>query len=235
MIQKLRRDTLSSQVTQNLIAMIDAQDLAPGDTLPSETQLALEFGASRPVIREALKTLQGEGIIEIVTGKNAVIKPVSSAMLRKFFERAIALKSASFRDLIEVRRGLEIQSVMLAAQRATDEDIAALERTIERMRETLHDHERFAEHDVEFHLLIASAARNPMIYYLVESIRDALRENILLGMKARYTPDDYAQVRLRHESILQALRDHQPVAAQEAMQAHFDEALKALHPDKDSS
>jgi DNA-binding FadR family transcriptional regulator len=233
MIQKVRRDTLSQQVTQNLIAMIDAQDLAPGDPLPSEAQLALEFGTSRPVIREALKTLQGEGIIEIVTGKNAVVKPLSSAMLRKFFQRAVALKSATFHDLIEVRRGLEIQSVMLAAERITDDDLAALEQVMAHMRETLHDHERFAEYDVEFHLLIASAARNPMIYYLIESIRDALRENILLGMKSRYTPAEYARVQSSHEAILQALRDRQPQAAQAAMQAHFDEALKALHPERE--
>lgn len=233
MIQKVKRNTLSEQVTQSLIAMIDAQDLVPGDALPSEGQLAEEFGASRPVIREALKTLQGEGLIEIITGKNAVIKPVSSAMLRKFFERAIAFRSASFRDLIEVRRGLELQSVLLAAQRVTEGEIAELERLVMQMRQTLHEHIRFAEHDVAFHLLIATAARNPIIYYLIESIRDALRDNVLLGMKRRYRAEDLARVQLCHEAIFEALRVRDPSAAQMAMQEHFDEALWILQPRDD--
>jgi GntR family transcriptional regulator, transcriptional repressor for pyruvate dehydrogenase complex len=229
MIQKVKRSTLSDQVTQSLIAMIDAQDLAPGDTLPSEGQLADEFGASRPVIREALKTLQGEGLIEVVTGKNAVIKPISSTMLRKFFERAIAMKSASFRDLIEVRLGLELQSVTLAAERCADADLTALAQVMDQMRDHLQDHVRFAEHDVAFHLLIASAAKNPMIYYLLESLRDAMRENVLQGMRIRFSPEDCARVVLRHEAILQALREHDVQAAQQAMQEHFTEALRALH------
>jgi DNA-binding FadR family transcriptional regulator len=233
MIRKVKRDTLSEQVSQYLMEFISEQALAPGDTLPSESRLAEEFGASRPVIREALKTLQGEGLIEIVTGKNAVIKPISSAILRKFFERAVAFKSASFRDLIEVRRGLEIQSVMLAAERCSSEDITHLEGIISHMRQNLPDHDRYAEYDVQFHLLIASAAINPIIYYLIESIRDAMRANVLLGLKHRLTHDELDRVQSCHEAILHALREHDAAAAQRAMQAHFDEALRALIYEKD--
>lgn len=228
MIQKVKRDTLSEQVTQGLMEFIDAHDLAPGDKLPSESQLAEEFGVSRPVIREALKSLQGEGIIEIVTGKQAVILPVSSAILRKFFERAIAFRSASFMHLIEVRRGIEIECAMLAAERATQSDLDALQACLLKMQASLKQHEEFAEHDVQFHLLIASAARNPMMYYLIESLREALRANVLRGLRHRFSDEDYAQVQLRHEDILQALIAHDPQQARQAMQAHFDEALKAL-------
>jgi GntR family transcriptional regulator, transcriptional repressor for pyruvate dehydrogenase complex len=233
MIRKVKRDTLSEQVTQHLMELISEQALSPGDSLPSESRLAEDFGASRPVIREALKTLQGEGIIEIVTGKNAVIKPISSAILRKFFERAVAFKSASFRDLIEVRRGLEIQSVMLAAERCSRDDLTALEEVLQSMRDNLHAHERFAEYDVQFHLLIASAAQNPIIYYLIESIRDAMHENVLLGLKHRLTEDELERVQACHETILQALTDHNVMTAQLAMQAHFDEALRALIYEKE--
>lgn len=230
MIRKVRRDTLSEQVTQGILAFIDEQQLSAGDALPSEGRLAEEFGVSRPIIREALKTLQGEGIIEIVTGKNAVIKPISSALLRKFFERAIAFKTASFQDLIEVRRALEIQSVMLAAERCTERDLQAMQRSVQQMAANLHKHEVFAEHDVQFHLLIASASRNPMIFHLIESIREAMRDTVLQGLQHRFTEEEFQQVQLRHETILQALKDHDVAQAQQAMQEHFDEALKALLP-----
>ncbi|NJL94285.1 MAG: FadR family transcriptional regulator [Anaerolineae bacterium] len=225
---KVKRETLADQVTQGLVAWIDQQNLAPGDALPSEAQLAEDFGVSRPVIREALKTLQGEGIIEVITGKNAVIKPLSSALLRKFFARAVAFQTATFQDLIEVRRGLEIQSVRLAAERCTAEDLAALEATFARMRAEIHQHQRFAEQDVQFHLQIASAARNPILYYLVESIRDVMRANVIHGLRHRFSEEDYAQVQARHAAILVALRAQDADQAQWAMQAHFDEALKAL-------
>jgi len=234
MIQKVKRDTLSEQVTQGLIEFIDAESLSPGDSLPSESKLAEEFGVSRPIIREAMKTLQGEGIIEIVTGKNAVIKPISSAMLRKFFDRAITLKSASFGDLIEARRGLEIQSVMLAAERCTDADIAKMHDVIQQMRKHITEHEVFAGYDVQFHLLIASAAQNPVIYHLVESIRDTMRDNALFGLGHLLTDKEYQQVQLRHEAILKALEAHDPQAAQIAMEEHFDTALKASLNKKDN-
>lgn len=228
MTRKVKRDTLSDQVAQGLMAFIDEHDLMPGQSLPSENQLAQEFGVSRPVIREALRTLQGEGIIEIITGKNAVIKPISSRILRKFFERSIILRSASFQDLIEVRRGLEIQSVMLAAQRCTPADIEQMQTVITHMRDNVKSHETFAEYDVQFHLLIAAAARNSIIYHLIESIREAMRENILQGMKHRFANEDYDQVQCRHEAILEALRHRNPEQARYAMQQHFDEALKAI-------
>ena len=233
MIKKVKRDTLADQVTDGLLAFIDAQDLAPGDSLPSEIQLAEEFGVSRPVIREALKTLQGEGLIEVVTGKSAMIKPVSSAMLQKFFERAIAFKSASFKDLIELRRGLEIQSVTLAAQRCTEADIEQLKNTLAQMRTQVKAHEQFADLDVAFHLHIASAACNPMIYHLIKSIRDVMHENVIRGLEHRFTDAAYEQVLVRHDAILQALMHHDADAAQLAMQAHFDEAMTALLHDKD--
>lgn len=228
MIQKVRRDTLSEQVTQGILTFIDEQDMVAGDALPSEARLAEEFGVSRPIIREALKTLQGEGVIEIVTGKNAVIKPVSSVLLRKFFERAIAFKSASFKDLIEVRRGLEIQSVILASQRCTDDDLEALALSLNAMRDNLNNQPTFAEHDIDFHLRIASASGNPMMFYLIESIREAMRDTILQGLKHRLKQEEFQQVQQCHEAIFDALKNHDAEQAQLAMQAHFDEALTGL-------
>lgn len=233
MVRKIKRGNLSDQVSEGLLSLIDEQDLLPGDSLPSESQLAEEFGVSRPVIREALKILQGEGLVEIVTGKNAIIRPVSSAVLRKFFERAIAFKTASFRHLIEVRRGLEVQSVMLAAERRTDDDIAAMHTALDLMRDNLKTHDVFADHDVSFHLQIASATHNPMIYHLVESIRDVMHDNVILGLQHRFTDADYDRIQELHVSIFQAVTDQDVQQAQASMNAHFEEALDALLYSKD--
>src|SRR5512143_1516024 len=123
MLPKITRGTLADQVTDRLLEYIEAQHLKPGDLLPSETSLVASFGVSRPVIREALKSLSGKGIIEIVNGKGALIRPVDSDPLRLFFRRAMQMEYGTLLELMEVRRGLEIQAALLAAQRRNEKDL----------------------------------------------------------------------------------------------------------------
>src|SRR6476659_3004041 len=104
MLTKLSRETLAEQAARNLIAFIEAQDLKPGKLLPPESQLAADFGVSRPIIREALKSLEGKGIIEVVSGKGAVVKPLDSHPLRLFFQHAIRIEGEAIIDLMELRK-----------------------------------------------------------------------------------------------------------------------------------
>src|SRR5512142_1357307 len=117
MLPKLSRGTLAEQVTDNLLSFIEAQHLKPGDLLPSETSLGNSFGVSRPVVREALKNLEGKGIIEIVNGKGALIRPIDSDPLRLFFHGAMQTEICNLRVLIEVRKGREVRAAIVAAQR----------------------------------------------------------------------------------------------------------------------
>ena len=125
MLPKITRGTLADQVTDRLLEYIEAQHLQPGDLLPSETSLVTSFGVSRPVIREALKSLEGKGIIEIVNGKGALIRPIDSDPLRLFFRRAMQMEYGTMLELMEVRKGLEVQSAVLAAQRRDEKDLAS--------------------------------------------------------------------------------------------------------------
>ena len=141
MLPKLSRGTLAEQVTDNLLAYIEAQHLKPGDLLPSETSLATSFGVSRPVIREALKSLEGKGIIEIVNGKGAIVKPIDSDPLRLFFQRAMQIERSTMLELMEVRKGLEVEAATLAASRRQSKDLDAIEKTVHAMRLALRDQE----------------------------------------------------------------------------------------------
>src|SRR5215470_17073146 len=139
MVVPLHRETLAGQVAQHLLVEIESGRLSPGDTLPSEAQLCARYNVSRPIIREALKTLAARGIIEIANGKSATVKPLNSDPIRDFFQRAVQLNRQTIIDLLELRRGIEIQSATLAAERRTPEDLAELERLIAAMRVQLHD------------------------------------------------------------------------------------------------
>lgn len=228
MLPKISRGTLADQVADRLLEYIEAQHLKPGDLLPSETSLVASFGVSRPVIREALKSLAGKGIIEIVNGKGALIRPIDSDPLRLFFQRAMQMEYGTMLELMEVRKGLEVQSAMLAAQRRDAQDLEGIRRVLQAMREKQGNLEAYTRLDVDFHMRIASASHNTMMVSLVESIRDALRNTITAGLQSRGQSLQFENIQLAHEQLYETLVAGNVQAAMEAMSRHFDEAILAM-------
>ncbi|MBI1882257.1 MAG: FadR family transcriptional regulator [Chloroflexi bacterium] len=225
---ELLRQTFPEQIAERLVDYIIVENLKPGDLLPSTAKLAEDFGVSRPVVREALKALVGQGIIETINGKGALVKPLDSESLRLFFQRAVQLERETIIELMEIRKPLEIQSATLAAQRRTLEDLGRLHEIVVSMREHLPDLELYANLDVEFHMQIASASHNKMMAYLIASIRDSLKDAILEGLRRRNTTEQLERVQALHETILTAIEQGQPGQAGAAMAQHFDEAVMAL-------
>lgn len=228
MLTKLSRETLAEQAARNLIAFIEAKHLTPGNLLPPETQLAADFGVSRPVIREALKSLEGKGIIEVVSGKGAVVKPLDGQPLRLFFQRALQLEHEAIVDLIELRRGVEIQSAGLAAQRRTPEELTQLAGIVAEMRLSMHAPEAYVALDLAFHQLVASMTRNAMLFHLVATMRESISEALHESLLRPRTVEQLERVQVGHEAILTSLEQGLPGEAERAMAAHFDEVVNSL-------
>jgi GntR family transcriptional regulator, transcriptional repressor for pyruvate dehydrogenase complex len=226
-ISKLNRATLADQAAQTLISYIKDSKLQPGDRLPSETQLASEFGVSRPVIREAFKVLHARGMIETGFGRAATIRPMSSDALSAFFQRAVELEKGVL-EMLEVRRGIEVQSAFLAAERRSSKALEQMQETVAYMRDNLKNPAKYADYDVEFHLQVAAASQNKILYFLVESIRESLKEVILVGLKHRASKEEFERVQETHEHILEAFKRKNASAASKAMAAHFDDAVAAI-------
>lgn len=235
LIAKAARVTLAQQVRDGLRAFIADARLSPGEVLPSETKLAAQFGVSRPVIREALQALAATGLVEIVNGKGAVVRPIDSAPLRTFFERAVQLdRTVAVAELMEVRCGIEVQAAALAAQRIVPAQLETLGATVEQMRTALADTDRYNDLDLDFHLRIAAATQNTMIVHLMESIRGTLQETIREGLRRRRTSALRKRGLAFHEQLVVALGSGDPAAARAAMQAHFDDAIALLGPSSGS-
>jgi DNA-binding FadR family transcriptional regulator len=228
---KLNRTTLVEQVAQNLVEFIENSNLKPGDTLPSTTKLAHNFGVSRPVVREALKFLEAKGVIEITNGKKPMIKPITTEPLLGFFDRIVKVEHKALREFMEVRQGLEIQSAKLAAQRRTPEQLEAMKQVVAAMRENLHDPDTFIELDVELHLLIAQASHNTMMVRLIESIRETLKVTVGEGLRLRMTSDQIQPVQRGHELILEAIEQGDAEAASTTMCQHFERAIARIWGD----
>lgn len=231
---KVLYKSLVDQVMDALIELIETRNLKPGDKLPSTLSLVKEFGVSRPVIREALKTLEGRGIIQSSNGRSAIIQPASGEILQEYFRHAVRLAPTNLQEVLEIRYGIEVQSARLAALRIQPEQLVELQNLVHHMRQHINNPETFTELDLHFHELIANATHNQLMKYLVSSIRDSLRDTIREGLAHRLNEDERLLVQTTHEKIVDAIASRNPEKAGAAMAFHFDDALRAIFEPQNS-
>lgn len=224
----VQRLSLAEQVADGVVAMIESEGLAPGTLLPSAPVLGEEFGVSRPVVREALKSLEAKGVIEVINGKGAIVRPVTSDPLQDFFQRVLRVRHVTALELLEVRKGLEVQSAMLAARRKSATDVAAMAQELAALREHLRDHDAFIRTDAKFHQLVAAASHNAVMHHLIDSLREPLKESIRAVQRHRITDDQHELAYQAHARILHAIDEGDTAEAGSAMAAHFDEAIRLL-------
>src|SRR5215217_5610484 len=124
-------------------------ELMPGTSLPSEAELAARYDVSRLTIREAVKLLEGRGLLTIARGRRAVVREPDGAAFADFLTSVIRYDPKGLFDLVEVRLSLEVQSATLAAKRATRAGIAAIEGELQGMRDTVGTPGEPMTHDME--------------------------------------------------------------------------------------
>jgi GntR family transcriptional repressor for pyruvate dehydrogenase complex len=201
----------------------------PGETLPSEGQLAEALGVSRMSLREATRTLEARGLLEISKGRRPRVAAPNSSLVGDFFQIAVRRDPRALLDLLEVRRALEVHIAALAARRATNGEIADMEMSIEAMRAADHEFEAFHTADVRFHENLAAASGNRLLVFLIEAFAEPLRdsrERSFAGHRARGGQID--DVIEQHQIILDAVRARNPKAAAQAMRDHLQQTEEDL-------
>lgn len=153
---------------------------APGDRLPGNRELAVNFGVSMGSVREAISTLSAEGLIETRAGRGTyVARGVDTHAAHLIPDDMLARKSVE--DLIEAREILELQLVALAAQRASAAQVATLARLVDEMDAAVHNPARYSSVDVTFHLALAEAAGNQVLSEAMANIRASLKREMELS------------------------------------------------------
>jgi len=218
----VRPKKIAVQIAEQLRNSILSGDFTPGEKLPPERELAQLFGVSRPPVREALNMLAASGLVETYQGGGTVVKslvensdgPPLSELIRAERERAL--------DVIEVRTCMEGWTAWYAAQRALPEDIRTLEGIVDAMERNLSIQKTSEDLDASFHITIARATHNVVWLHLMQTIFDAMKEFQRGVWRAVYqTADDQKTLFQHHRMICAAIRDKDPVAAQERMIAHL--------------
>ncbi|OZM72093.1 GntR family transcriptional regulator [Amycolatopsis antarctica] len=204
-------------VLAGLRSAIERRQFAVGDKLPSEAALSAEFEVSRSVIREALRGLQALGLTVSHPGKGTFVAAGGPAQNPVFGDYPT-------RDLLEVRRHVEIPVAGYAAIRRTSDDLDVLERLLHRMAgET--DDTAWVALDTLFHITVAQASGNPVFGKVIAEIRDALsRQSAFLNQLG----DRREQSNVEHHDIVAAIADRNEDAAVGAMNTHLTKVERTL-------
>jgi GntR family transcriptional regulator, transcriptional repressor for pyruvate dehydrogenase complex len=219
--QAIQTSRLYEQIVQQIEDSILKGLLKPGDQLPSERELALQFGVSRTAVREAVKTLREKGLVEAFSGRGTFVTDGTSQATRQSLDRMIRIGQAeSFMNLVEVREILEPHIAAMAAVRASEQDFAAMSEAIQAMDKSNSEPEAFIEADLDFHLALAEAAGNPLILSLIDSIVGVLREQRLRIFNVKGGPE---RGQFHHRRILEAVRQRRADDAKESMRAHLQQ------------
>lgn len=219
---------LVEQVIDYLRDHVASEQLRPGARLPSETSISVTLGVSRPVVREAMRTLAATGLVELAVGKRATIVPVDGEMLSRVLGNAVLIGQAEAQDILEMRRGIEIAMVALAAERRSDADVVELRAIVEEMGGCLADGPRYSHLDLQLHRTLARATANPLYPLLIEALRQLIEASMLAGIQRWAATPELKHVQDLHEAIVHEVGAQNPAGAASAMARHFDDALAAI-------
>jgi DNA-binding FadR family transcriptional regulator len=211
-----------SSVMERIRRAIHLGIYVPGDRLPPERELAPTLGVSRTTLREALRLLEGAGLLESRRGA------AGGTFVREAGEPALSggdllAQVRAFEDLLDFRLATECAAARLAAQRRSESDLRLMSESLEGIRRNT-SMDLFRRADSTFHLAIAEAARNPM-----------LQAAIVDGRAAMFAPLDLLDFEVMrtnalegHRTIVNAITLAEPGAAERAMAAHIEDTRREL-------
>ena len=223
-------------VVKDLAARIFDGSILPGDKLPTEHQLCDEFGVSRTVIRDALRSLSEKGLIQARPHSGTTVRGIEHWNFLDpqliNWAREMGDREGFFDMLMEARTALEVQTVGIAAAKATPEDLARIERALiefERATEAVPpDLDAFNTADIEFHLAILAATKNLILQQFGALIKAALRATFEAALDGEKISEESPGV---HRKLFEAIRDHDP----ETARAHMSRISGILYQNIDTT
>jgi GntR family transcriptional repressor for pyruvate dehydrogenase complex len=223
---------LSEKIISQISDALVRGELKPGDRLPPERELAEQFGVSRTVIRDAIKTLAGRGILHVKHGAGIFVATSEENMLGRLgaLSGIFPVQGAGLRDLFDVRKVLEAEGAEWAAHRRNAYHLERLRGILDDAHQHSEDPEVLSEKDAQFHVAIAEASQNLVLVRVMLTLLDLLaqsrRESLSIPGRAKRSLED-------HERIVEAIEAQRPGQAREAMLEHLTSVESAILPGAD--
>lgn len=214
---------LSEIISVKVQDIIIKDGMKPGDKMPSESDLVELFGVSRSTIREAMKLLKAENVIEIQRGRGTFVSEHTG--IRKdplglnFTDQFRLLE-----NLLEARLIIEPQIAFYAAQRATEANLEVLEETINRMQRVIKTQKNDnTDLDTEFHTAIAKSSQNDVLHRVVPIINDSIMKGYDETVNNK---ESFQRAMKSHINIYNAIKEKDPLLAQYEAEKHIRQTLE---------
>lgn len=221
-----RTPAAADAVMATIKSLILDGTLEPFQRLPSENELAIALGVSRPTVREAVRGLLALNILESRHGEGTFVTSLEPSLLAAPIDFLLRVDESSLSALTQTRQILETGVAELAAVNRTAEDLCVLGNLVEEFANALNDFERCIELDVEFHVALATAAGNPILSSMLATVA-------ALGIESRRQTGRSRTVRRRahadHLAIYAAIELRDAAGARSAMVEHLDHVAQDVH------
>jgi GntR family transcriptional repressor for pyruvate dehydrogenase complex len=201
------------------------QRLRVGDTLPGEGHFASQLGVSRAVMREAFGALGALKLLDVGNGRKAKVGALDGSVMAAALGHGITTAQISVADVWDVRRTIEMRTVVLAAQHRTGDEAAEIVALAEAMAADADDLAAKTRHDIAFHEAIARASRNSLFVQIVSAFGPLMEVAVPAAWGTRVTEEEKSATIARHRAVARAIADGDPEAAVAAMNTHFDAAI----------
>lgn len=233
--RRVRRPAKMGEVIADAIAdEILERNLAPGTRLANEAQMVERYQAGRGTVREAMRLLEADGLIDVRPGLGGgpVVREPDVERVARRLSILLRLSGSTFGAVVDARKALEPTLAHHAATAATDDQLAALRASVERLAAAQEaGGQAFIDENARFHSLVAEASRNPVLHTFWLAIR-AIVDGQEVGV--RYDDEARAAVVVAHQRVLAAIEARDPERAAAEMSRHvaaIDRHLAEHHPD----
>lgn len=215
-----KKERLGDRLYGQILEQIVSGALRAGDKLPSENQICLSFGVSRPTVREALMRLHADGLVSTRHGSGTFVQRRPSDHLTRLAEVS---DIAGMLRCLEVRIGLEGQSASLAAQRRTPAHLDRINAAVTALRAAFDANANPAHADFAFHVAVAAATGNTLFAEMLESLHEPVEHamTVALGITRAGSKERARRVVEEHQAIAEAIAQEDPEAASLAMRYHL--------------
>jgi GntR family transcriptional repressor for pyruvate dehydrogenase complex len=219
--RRVNKVSISEDIAQQILDLISSGKLTPGQRLPSERELCKNFGAARSSLREALRGLSMIGVLTARVGEGTSVAADGGKFLGKIMEWRLITEKHDIENLLEVRVALEGIAAANVAREGSQADMARLSTLLSKMKSSVKDKKQFAALDLEFHVTLAKASGNSLLFDLVSMIRNQLVTALDKLLLPQVRPLTYKE----HAAIVEAIVQRDADRARDAMHTHLLSSL----------
>lgn len=213
-----KRTGLVDQVITQIRELVSSGEWPVDEKIPAEAELVAALGVGRNTVREAVRALSHAGLLEVRQGDGTFVRATNeiSGAVRK-------LCGPELRQVLEVRRALEVEGARLAARARTEDDLREMTARLAAREAAAQERDSAAviANDAEFHRLLVAASHNPVLISLYDGIREAVTSSVATTFNPALPPEQL----LSHTALLDAVREQDPRRAAEEASGFLDELL----------